>query len=206
MTPQMVTVIVGTTIQRFPVNDLAYLTYMIGKLSTETPSIDQHRANVRAYLEYQITQKRIKEHELSLYRKAAANKKTRSKRTVGSSCVCPETWEAIENGEKEREAIKETNRKETARKKAESGKKKAAAAAKKEAAAVYKVANAANAANAAAAETRGNRSRGRGRAKKTNNRKGKESGHSENIEDPAEAIHRLFNNEAEEKEKDDVVD
>jgi hypothetical protein len=91
MTPQMITIIVRITITRFSANNPDYLAYMIGKLSTKTPSINQYRTNLRAYLEYKDAQTRIKEHELAIYRKAAANKKKRSKKTVSNSCVDPET-------------------------------------------------------------------------------------------------------------------
>jgi hypothetical protein len=82
VTPQMITIIVGTTITRFPANDPNYLAYMIDKLSTETPSINKYRTNLRAYLEYKNAQTQIKEHELTLHRKAAANKKKRSKKQI----------------------------------------------------------------------------------------------------------------------------
>jgi wobble nucleotide-excising tRNase len=175
VTPQIITIIVRTTITRFPANNPNYLAYMIGKLSTETPSINQHRTNLRAYLKYKDAQTRIKEHELAIHKKAAANKKKRSKKTIGSSCVDPETWEAIQEGEREKEAIKKANRKEIARKKVESANKKATAATKKERTAANK---------AAAAGTKAEK------AKKTS--------HSKNIEDLAEAIQGLF--------EEDIVD
>jgi hypothetical protein len=186
VTPQIITIIVKTTITRFPANDPNYLAYMIDKLSTKTPSINKYRTNLRAYLKYKNAQTQIKKHELTLHKKAAANKKKRSKKTVGNSYVNPETWEAIQENERETKTIKEANRKEAARKKVESAKKKTAATAKKE----RIVAN--KAANTAAAKTKA------GKAKKTNNRGSEKTSHSKDIEDLAEAIQGLF--------EEDVVD
>jgi hypothetical protein len=87
----IISIIVGTKIIRFPVDDSTYLDYMIGKLSTDTPLIAIYRANVKAYVDYKVAQERIKTHELSLIRKAVANKKKRSKKIVGCSVINPET-------------------------------------------------------------------------------------------------------------------
>ncbi len=91
----MIIIIVGITIIRFLANNPNYLVYMIGKLSIEIPLINKYRTNFRAYLEYKDAQTRIKEYELTLYRKAVANKKKRSKKIVGNFYVSLETWEAI---------------------------------------------------------------------------------------------------------------
>jgi hypothetical protein len=184
----IISIIVRTKTIRFPVDDSTYLDYMIGKLSTATPSIAIYRANVKAYIDYKAAQERIKAHELSLIRNAVANKKKRSKKTVGCSVVDPETWETILEAEKIAQATKEANAKEAAQKKDQSAKKKAAAEAKKIAAAANRVTNKA----AKAAEE----------AKKKNNRKGKKAGHSQGIKDPEGAIQNLFWDEAETIEED----
>jgi hypothetical protein len=115
MTPHaMVTIIVGTKVTRFPIDDPAYLNYMISKLSVVTPSIAIHRANVKGFVDYKAVQARIRGHELGLMRIAAANKKKRLKKTVGCSIVDPETWEAIEEGERQMLKIKETKANEIA--------------------------------------------------------------------------------------------
>jgi hypothetical protein len=200
MTPHaMVTIIVGTKVTRFPIDNPAYLDYMISKLSIATPSIAIHRANVKRFVDYKAAQARIKGHELGLMRIATTNKKKRSKKTVECSIVDPETWEAIEKGERQMLKIKETKANEIAQKKKEAAKKKAANETKK-------VANAMNrAANKTAMEVEA------AAAKKNpgNNRKGKKAGHSQAIEEPEEAIHQLFseaNNEAEAIEEDDVIE
>ena len=87
----IISIIVGTKIIRFLVDDFTYLDYIIGKLSINTLSIAIHRANIKTYVDYKAAQKRIKTHELSLIKKAVANKKKRSKKTVGYSVVDPET-------------------------------------------------------------------------------------------------------------------
>ncbi len=71
----MITIIVRTKTTRFPMNDPNYLDYIIHKLNTETPSIANHRENMKAYVFYKTTQERIKTHELNLIRKIIANKK-----------------------------------------------------------------------------------------------------------------------------------
>ena len=76
MTPHtIVTIIVGTKVTRFPINDLAYLDYMISKLSIATFLIAIHRANVKGFVDYKVAQARIKGHELGLMRITTANKK-----------------------------------------------------------------------------------------------------------------------------------
>jgi hypothetical protein len=87
----MISIIVGTKIIRFLMNDSTYLDYIIGKLNIITPSIVIHRANMKTYIDYKIAQKRIKAHELNLIRKAVTNKKKRSKKTVRYSVVNSET-------------------------------------------------------------------------------------------------------------------
>ena len=99
---------------------------MISKLSIATPLIAIHRANVKGFVDYKAAQARIKGHELDLMKTAAANKKKRSKKTVGCLIVDPETWEAIEEGERQMLKIKETKANEIAQKKKEAAKKKAA--------------------------------------------------------------------------------
>ena len=142
---------------------------MIGKLSTKTPLINQYRTNLRAYLKYKDAQTRIKEHELAIHKKAATNKKKRSKKTVNSSCVDPKTWEAIQESEREIKVIKEANKKKTARKKVESANKKAAATTKKERIVTNKTA-----------------------AARTKAEKAKKTSHLKDIKDLAEAIQGLF--------------
>ncbi len=71
-------------------DDSTYLDYIIGKLSTVTPSIAIYRANVKIYIDYKAVQKRIKTHELSFIRKAVTNKKKRLKKIVGCSVIDPE--------------------------------------------------------------------------------------------------------------------
>jgi hypothetical protein len=123
-------------------------------------------------LEYKNAQTRIKEYKLAIHKKAAANKKKRSKKTVSYSYVDPKTWEAIQEGEREKKAIKEANRKKTARKKVKSANKKATAATKKERTVTNKTANTA--------------------AAKTKAEKAKKTSHLKDIEDLAEAIQGLF--------------
>jgi hypothetical protein len=104
-------IIVKIKIIRFSVNDSTYLDYIIGKLNITIPSIIIHRTNIKIYIDYKIAQKRIKTHELNLIRKIVANKKKRSKKTVGYSIIDSETWETILKAEKNAQAKKEANTK-----------------------------------------------------------------------------------------------
>ena len=161
----MVSIIVGIKTIRFPVDDSTYLDYMIGKLSIAIPSIAIHRANVKAYIDYKVAQERIKAHELSLIRKAVANKKKRSKKIIGYSVIDLETYEIILQVEREAQITKEMNTKETTRKKDESAKKKAVIKIKKAVAVANRVINKIAKATEEAA------------AKKKNNKKSKKTGH-----------------------------
>jgi hypothetical protein len=151
---------------------------MISKLSIAIPLIAIHRANVKGFVDYKAAQARIKRHELDLMRTAAADKKKRSKKTVGCLIVDPETWEAIEEGERQMLKIKKTKANEIAQKKKEAAKKKAANEVKK----------AANAMNRAANKTAMEVEAAAAKKNPGNNRKGK-VGHSQAIEEPEEAIH-----------------
>lgn len=191
----MVSIIVGVKTVRFPVDDPTYLDYMIGKLSTATPSIATYQANIKAYVDYKAAQERIKTHELSLMRKAVANKKKRSKKTVGCSVVDPETYEMILEAEREIQTTKEANVKKAAKKKDESAKKKAAAETKKAMTAANKAVKAAEKVAT--------------KKDSKNNRKGKKGSHSQDVENLEEAIQQLFlerNNEAGTIEEEDVVE
>jgi hypothetical protein len=202
MTPHaMITIIVGIKVIRFPIDDPAYLDYMISKLSVITLSIAIYRANVKGFVDYKAAQARIRRHELGLMRTAAANKKKRSKKTVRCSIVDPKTWEIIEKGERQMLKIKETKANEIAQKKKKTAKKKAANEAKKVANAINRAANKATMAmEVEAAATKKNPG---------NNRKGKKAGHSQAIEKSEEAIHQLFseaNNEVKAIKEDDIIE
>jgi histone H1/5 len=185
----MISIIVETKIIRFLMDDSTYLDYIIGKLNIAIPSIVIHRANVKAYIDYKIAQKRIKTHELNFIRKIVTNKKKRSKKTVRYSVVDPEIWETILKAEKSAQAKKEANAKKAAQKKDQSAKKKAAAEAKKIAAAANRVTN--KAAKAAEEATK-IAEKIAAKTNPKNNRKDKKTGHSQNIKNLENAIQHLF--------------
>jgi hypothetical protein len=66
------------------------------------------------YIDYKTIQERIKAYELNFIKKAMANKKKKSKKIVGYSIVDPEIWKTILEIEKNAQAKKEANTKETA--------------------------------------------------------------------------------------------
>ncbi len=74
-------------------------------------------------------------------RDVAANKKKRTKQTVGCTVIDPEGWEAIQEDERELQRSKEAKANELARKRETTAKKKAEVKAKKAAKAAGKKSN-----------------------------------------------------------------
>jgi DUF438 domain-containing protein len=105
-----------------------------------------------------------------------ANKKRRSKQTIGCTVINPEKWEAIQEGERELQYRKKTKANKLARKKETTAKKKAATEVKK----IAKITG--KAAGKAAEKAAG---------KKTN-KKGEKADHSAVINEVEEAIALLF--------------
>jgi hypothetical protein len=97
-----VTVINGTMIIRFPVRNSLVIQEIIDKLSTQTPSLPTYRATVKAFINYTTAEALVRDLQIKKLQKAAANKKKRSKKTVRLSVVCPETWEIIQEEQREK--------------------------------------------------------------------------------------------------------
>jgi hypothetical protein len=86
-----VTVINRIMIMRFLVGNLLVIQEMIDKLSTQTPSLPTYRVTVKAFIDYTIAEALVRDLQMKKLQKTAANKKKRSKKTVGLSIVCPKT-------------------------------------------------------------------------------------------------------------------
>jgi hypothetical protein len=90
-----VTVINGIIIMRFPVGNSLVIQEMIDKFSIQTLSLPTYRVTVKAFVDYTAAEILVRDLQIKKLQEAAANKKKRSKKIVGLSVVCPETWEII---------------------------------------------------------------------------------------------------------------
>jgi hypothetical protein len=99
-----ITVINGIMIMRFPVGNSLIIQEMIDKLNIQTPSLPTYRATVKAFINYTAAETLVRDLQMKKLQETAANKKKRSKKTVRLSVICPETWEIIQ--EKQREKIR----------------------------------------------------------------------------------------------------
>jgi hypothetical protein len=168
MTPvNQVTIIHGTMIMQFPVRNATVIQNMIDKISTATPSIPTYQKTIKNYVDYQAALALIRGLQMKKLRDVTANKKKRTKQTVGCTIINLEGWEAIQEGEKALQHKKKAKANKLARKRKATAEKKTAAKAKK-------VAKAAE--------------------KKKNNKKGKKADHSAAINKAEEAIVLLFQN------------
>jgi hypothetical protein len=173
MTPaDQVTINYGTMIMQFPVGNATVIQGMINRMSITTPSISTYQKTVKNYVDYQAALALVRDLQMKKLRDVAANKKRRSKQTVGYTVIDPEKWEAIQEGERELQHRKEAKANELARKKEAIAEKKAAAEAKK----VAKVAG---------------KAAGKAAGKKIN-KEGEKTDHSAVIDEVEEAIALLF--------------
>ena len=105
---------------RFPVGNSLIIQKMIDKLSTQSPSLPTYRATVKAFIDYTAAEALVRDLQMKKLQEAAANKKKRSKKTVGLNVVCPETWEIIQEEQREkiraRDEANEAKRKTAANK------------------------------------------------------------------------------------------
>jgi hypothetical protein len=88
-----VTVTNGTMIMQFPIGNTLIIEGMIDRLDTQTPLIATYKTTIKTFVQYAAAKALVQDTTMNKLKEAAANKKKRSKQTVGLSCVCPETWE-----------------------------------------------------------------------------------------------------------------
>ena len=70
-------------------------------MSTTTPSIPTYQKIIKNYVDYQAAITLVRDLQMKELRDVAANKKKRTKQTVGCIVIDPEGWEAIQEGERE---------------------------------------------------------------------------------------------------------
>lgn len=134
MTPiGQVTITNGTMIMKFPVGNNTVIHNMIERLNTETPSLPTYRATIKGYIDYQAAIGLIRDLQMQKLREVAANKKKRSKQTVGWTVIDPDAWNAILAGEEDQRREKEAKANEITQKKQAAANKKAITEAKKKA-------------------------------------------------------------------------
>jgi hypothetical protein len=138
---------------------------MIDRMSTGTSSIPTYQKTIKNYVDYQAALALVRDLQMKKLRDVTANKKKRTKQTIGCTVIDLKGWEAIQEGEKALQHRKKAKANELTRKREATAKKKAAAEAKK----VTKAAE-----------------------KKKNNKKGKKADHSATIDKAEEAIILLF--------------
>jgi hypothetical protein len=166
MTPvNQVTIIHGTMIIQFPVGNATVIQNIINRISTATPSILTYQKTIKNYVDYQAALTLVRDLQIKKLRDVAANKKKRTKQTVGCTVINPKGWEVIQKGERALQHRKEAKANELARKRETTAEKKAAAKIKKVAKATEK---------------------------KKNNKKGKKADHLAAINEAEEAIILLF--------------
>jgi hypothetical protein len=91
MTPaDQVTINYGTMIMQFPVGNAMVIQGMIDRMSITTPSISTYQKTVKNYVDYQATLTLVRDLQMKKLRDIAANKKRRSKQTVGCTVINPE--------------------------------------------------------------------------------------------------------------------
>jgi hypothetical protein len=101
MTPaDQVTIIYGTVIMQFPVGNVTVIQNMINRISTGTPFIPIYQKTIKNYVDYQAAIALVRDLQMKQLRDVAANKKKRTKQTVGCTVIDPERWEAIQEGER----------------------------------------------------------------------------------------------------------
>ena len=83
----------------------------IDKLNTNTPSVPQYKAKLKAFVSWQATDRCIKQQEIAALQKAAAaNKKKRSKKTIGLTVVDADSY-TLHREEKEKKKANARNQK-----------------------------------------------------------------------------------------------
>jgi hypothetical protein len=91
-------------------------------------SLPIYKAHIKIFVQYAAAEALVRETTMQKLKQAAANKKKRSKKTVGMSVVCLKTWKIHQETqrvvEREKQKIISDNRKATAEKAAGKGKSK----------------------------------------------------------------------------------
>src|SRR5450755_3432574 len=90
-----ITVINGTIIMQFPIGNTSAIEGMINRLDTQTPSVAAYKTVIKTYVQHAAAEALVRDTTMKKLKEAAANKKKRSKKTIGLSTVCPERGSSI---------------------------------------------------------------------------------------------------------------
>jgi hypothetical protein len=88
-----VTIINGTIRMKFLIRNILIIQKIIDKFSIQISFLPTYRATVKTFVEYTAVEILVRETTMKKLKEAAANKKKRSKKTVGLTVIYPETWE-----------------------------------------------------------------------------------------------------------------
>jgi hypothetical protein len=95
---------------------------------TQIFSLPIYKAHIKTFVQYAAAEALVRETTIQKLKQTAANKKKRSKKTVGMSVVCLETWKIYQKTqrviEREKQKIIDNKRKTAAKKAAGKGKSK----------------------------------------------------------------------------------
>jgi hypothetical protein len=86
-------IINGTIIMKFLIRNILIIQEMIDKFNIQIFFLPIYRIIVKAFIEYTAAEVLIREITIKKLKETAANKKKRSKKTVGLIIIYLETWE-----------------------------------------------------------------------------------------------------------------
>ena len=105
---------------QFPIGNTSAIEGMIDRLDTQTPSVAAYKTVIKTYVQHAAAEALVRDTTIKKLKKAAANKKKRSKKTIGLSTVYPEMWEFhLETqrvAEREKQKVIDNKRKAAAKK------------------------------------------------------------------------------------------
>ena len=80
---------------QFPIGNISAIEGMIDRLDTQTPSVAAYKTVIKTYVQHAAAEALVRDTTMKKLKEAAANKKKRSKKTIGLSTVCPERGSSI---------------------------------------------------------------------------------------------------------------
>ena len=78
---------------QFPIGNISAIEGMIDKFNIQILSVTAYKTVIKTYVQHAAAEALVRDTTIKKLKEAAANKKKRSKKTIGLSTVCPETWE-----------------------------------------------------------------------------------------------------------------
>ena len=89
------TIAYNIIIIQFPIGNATVIQNIINRINTITSSIPTYQKTIKNYIDYQITITLIRDLQIKKLRDVTANKKKRTKQTIGYIIINPEGWEII---------------------------------------------------------------------------------------------------------------